>query len=207
MWRTPNGDGPLHSLVLDHLLMNDGNAVWVDVGGHAVSQSLASPAPSPRMLDRIYVARGFTAHQHYTLVRKLPEHVNEDTSLIVCPGFDRFYRDTETYADEGEDLLLQALATIVTLAQESNVSILVTHSRQDSFSEPLAVAADETIRCEQTKFGPRFVGDDFETLVYPVGDGTVQTTIAFWQHVLEARVSASDTTATLTPEVTIDGAY
>lgn len=199
--------GPLHSLVLDHLLMNDGNAVWVDAGGHAVSQSLASLAPSPRTLDRIQVARGFTAHQHYTLIRALPEHVDEDTSLVVCPGFDRFYRDTETYADEGGDLMLRALATIATVTQENDVSVLVTRSRRDSFSEPLAAAADERIRCEQTKFGPRFVGSDFETLVYPMDDGTVQTTIAFWRRVLEARVSASETTATPTPEVTIDGAY
>jgi len=199
--------GPLQSLVLDHLLMNDGDAVWVDAGGHAVSQSLASLAPSPRTLDHVQVARGFTAHQHYTLIRQLPEQIDDDTALVVCPGFDRFYRDTETYADEGEDLMLRALATIATVATDYDVPVLVTRSCQDSFTEPLAAAADETIRCEQTKFGPRFVGDDFETLVYPLEDGTVQTTIAFWRRVLEARVTASETTATPTPEVATRGAY
>jgi hypothetical protein len=36
--------------------------------------------------------------------------------------------------------------------------------------------------------GPRFVGDDFETLVYPVDGGTYyQTTFAYWQQLLVAR--------------------
>jgi hypothetical protein len=36
--------------------------------------------------------------------------------------------------------------------------------------------------------GPRFVGDDFETLVYPVEGGTYyQTTFAYWQQLLAAR--------------------
>lgn len=197
--------GPLHSLVLDHLLLNDGNAVWMDAGGHAVSQSLASLAPSGRTLDRIAVARGFTAHQHYELIRQLPEQVDEDTSLVVCPAFDQFYRETKTYADEGEDLFLRAIATVASVADEYDVPVLMTRSTQDSFSEPLVAAADETIRCEQTKFGPRFVGDGFETLVYPMDEGTVQTTLAFWRRVLDARVSAVETTATPT-EVSY-GAY
>jgi len=196
--------GPLHSLVLDHLLMNDGNAVWVDAAGHAVSQSLASLAPSGRTLDRIQVARGFTAHQHYSLVRQLREQVDEDTSLVVCPAFDHFYRDTGTYADEGDDLFLRAIATISSVADQHDVPVLVTRARQDAFSDPLAAAAVETIRCEQTTFGPRFVGDDFETLVYPMEDGMVQTTLSFWRRVLEARVTATETTST--PEVA-HGAY
>jgi hypothetical protein len=191
--------GPLHSLVLDHLLLNDGTAAWVDAGGHAVTQSLASLAPNGRTLDRIRVARGFTAHQHYELVRQLPEQVSEDTSLVVCPALDRFYREAETYADEGEELFLRALATVASVADRHDVPVLATHSARDSFSEPLAAAADETIRCERTEFGPRFVGDDFETLVYPTEDGTVQTTLSFWQRVLVARSSATATAETPTP--------
>jgi hypothetical protein len=205
--------GPLQSLVLDHLLLNGGSAVWVDANGHAVSQSLASLAPSPRTLDRIAVARGFTAHQHYELVRGIPEHVGEDTSLVVCPALDHCYRETESYADEGEDLLLRALATVAGVADRRDVPVLVTRSTRDSFSEPLAAAADETIRCERTAFGPRFVGDEFETLVYPTADGTVQTTLSFWRRVLEARVSASETGSATdgvvapASEVTVDGTH
>ena len=205
--------GPLHSLVLDHLLMNDGTVVWVDAGGHAVTQSLASLAPSMRTLERVYVARGFTAHQHYQLVRELPEKVDEDTSLVVCPAFDQLYRDAEAYADEGEDLLLRALATVANVADQYDIPVLVTRWQQDSLSDPITAAAQETIRCKQTKFGPRFVGNNFETLVYPMEDGTVQTTLAFWKRVLEARVSATETaetpsmTGATSPEVSTDGAY
>jgi hypothetical protein len=64
----------------------------------------------------------------------------------------------------------------------------------DDLTAPVTRAATGTIRCEQTRFGPRFTvdGDDtatdrFETLVYPVGHGMVQTTLAFWREVLAAR--------------------
>ncbi|USZ67385.1 hypothetical protein NGM10_11680 [Halorussus salilacus] len=204
---TDRATEPLHSLVLDHLLLNEGTAVWVDAGGHAVTQSLASLAPSTRALDRIRVARAFTAHQHYRLVRRLREQVGEETTLLVCPELDRFYREAETYADEGEDLLLRTLATIAGIADRHDVPVLVTRATADSFSNPIEAAAEETIRCERTKFGPRFVGAEFETLVYPMEGGTVQTTLAFWKRVLKARATASDAVATPTPEVTVDGAY
>jgi len=38
--------------------------------------------------------------------------------------------------------------------------------------------------------GPRIVGDDFETLVYPVDDGAYyQTTFAYWRQLLDARAA------------------
>lgn len=199
--------GPLHSLVIDHLLMNDGTAAWVDAGGHAVTQSLARLAPSMRTLDRIQVARGFTAQQHYELVQQLSEQITNETSLIVCPEIDWLYRDTETYADEGEDLLLRAIATVAGLANRHDIPVLVTRSKSDPFSAPIEAAAKEILECERTKFGPRFVGDEFETFVYPMADGTVQTTLAFWKRVLTARASVHETTGTQTPEVSVRGAY
>src|SRR6056297_3510587 len=51
----------LQSLVLDHLLLHDGPAFWVDADGHATTTTLAQIAPSQRLLNRIHVARGFTA--------------------------------------------------------------------------------------------------------------------------------------------------
>ena len=51
----------LQSLVLDHLLLHDGPAFWVDANGHATTTTLAQIAPSQRLLNRIHVARGFTA--------------------------------------------------------------------------------------------------------------------------------------------------
>jgi len=115
----------LQSLVLDHLLLNDGPAFWVDANGHATTTTLAQIAPSQRLLNRIHVARGFTAYQHYGAVCDLPTAVNksirtstadsgaagrrapgrdEDTSphtpaLIVAPAVDAQYRADDTLGE------------------------------------------------------------------------------------------------------------
>ena len=67
----------LQSLVLDHLLLHDGSAFCVDANGHATTTTLARIAPSRRLLDRIHVARGFTAYQHYGAVCDLSTAVNQ----------------------------------------------------------------------------------------------------------------------------------
>ena len=115
----------LQSLVLDHLLLHDGPAFWVDANGHATTTTLAQIAPSQRLLNRIHVARGFTAYQHYGAVCDLPTAVNksirtstadtgtagrrassrdENTSphtpaLIVAPAVDAQYRDNDTLGE------------------------------------------------------------------------------------------------------------
>jgi hypothetical protein len=61
--------------------------------------------------------------------------------------------------------------------------------------------------CEQTRFGPRFIGDEFETLVYPIENGTVQTRLAFWQRVLQTRVSDTESAEISTSGVSASGAY
>jgi hypothetical protein len=63
--------------VLDHLLLHDGPAFWIDADGHATTTTFARIAPSQRLLDRIHVARGFTAYQHYGAVRDLSTAVNQ----------------------------------------------------------------------------------------------------------------------------------
>ena len=203
----------LQSVVVDHLLLNDGSAFWVDANGHATTTTLARIAPSPRLLNRIHVARGFTAYQHYAAVADLSTAVDEhgnaaatggdapslestnhaqsptSPSLIVVPAVDARYRDEDSLA-AGDSKTLQArtLAQLSTYASEYQIPILVTRTASDKFTEPIATAADQHIECEQTKMGPRFFGDDFETLVYPVGGGTYyQTTFAYWQQLLAAR--------------------
>ena len=94
--------------------------------------------------------------------------------------------------------------------------MLVTRSTVDEFTAPIATAADHHLECEQTRMGPRFVGDEFETLVYPVDDGAYyQTTFAYWRQLLAARatqVGLEPATASSTPStagvgtgVTADG--
>jgi len=234
----------LQSLVLDHLLLHDGPAFWVDANGHATTTTLAQIAPSQRLLNRIHTARGFTAYQHYGAICDLRSAVNksiqrtttdargagrgapvrdEDTSahtpaLIVAPAIDAQYRADDTLSEtHAKTLQARTLARLATYADGYDIPVLVTRTQRDNFTDPVATAADHHLECEQTRMGPRVVGEDFETLVYPVDDGAYyQTTFAYWRQLLAARatqVGVEPTTpspSTPTPEgvgtgVTADG--
>lgn len=182
----------LQSLVLDHLLLHDGPAFWVDANGHATTTTLARIAPSQRLLDRIHVARGFTVYQHYSAVCDLPTAVNQsiqkstadtDTpsrqrpsrdedasphtpSLIVAPAVDAQYRADDTLREgHAETLQPRTLARLATYADGYDVPVLVIRSAVNDFTAPVATAADHHLEYEHTRMGPRVVGDDFETLV------------------------------------------
>ena len=232
----------LQSLVLDHLLLYDGPAFWVDANGHATTTTLAQIAPSQRLLNRIHVARGFTAYQHYGAVCDLPTAVNqyiqastadtgavgrggpgrdEDASphtpaLIVAPAVDAQYRADDTLGEtHAKTLQVRTLARLAAYADGYDIPVLVTRNERNEFTEPVATVADHHLECEQTRMGPRVVGEDFETLVYPVDDGAYyQTTFAYWRQLLAARATQvgvePTTSAPPTPEgvgtgVTADG--
>jgi len=206
----------LQSLVLDHLLLHDGPAFWVDANGHATTTTLAQIAPSQRLLNRIHVARGFTAYQHYGAICGLPTAVNQsiqesaaDTegrgrqptedddssphtpSLIVAPAVDAQYRADDTLGEvHAKTLQARTLARLTAYTDGYDVPVLVTRNERDAFTEPIETAADHHLQCEQTRMGPRIVGDDFETLVYPVDNGAYyQTTFAYWRQLLDARAA------------------
>ncbi|TKR25523.1 hypothetical protein [Natronomonas salsuginis] len=232
----------LQSLALDHLLLHDGPAFWIDANGHATTTTLARIAPSQRLLNRIHVARGFTAYQHYGAVCDLPAAVNQsiresttnDTvrdrqpadsddasphtpSLIVAPAVDAQYRADDTLGEtHAKTLQARTLARLATYADGYDIPVLVTRNERNEFTEPVATVADHHLECEQTRMGPRVVGEDFETLVYPVDDGAYyQTTFAYWRQLLAARATQvgmepTTTPSTPTPEgvgsgVTVDG--
>lgn len=201
----------IHSLVLDELLVSEGPAFWVDANGYATTASLARLAPSMRLLDRIHVTRGFTAYQHYGAVSGLPdavarsirtatapdrepepEHGSEaegTPSMFVAPAVDAPYRTSDTLGEtDAETLLSRSLAQFSALADAYDVPVLLTRTTGDTRTGPVVRAADQHLTCEYTRMGPRFVGDDFETLVYPVdGDRCYQTTFAYWQQLLGTR--------------------
>ena len=207
----------LQSLVLDHLLIHDGPAFWVDANGHATTTTLAQIAPSQRLLNRIHVARGFTAYQHYGAVCDLPTAVNraiqtytadtvaagrrasrgdEDTSphtpaLIVAPAVDAQYRADDTLGEtHAKTLQARTLARLAIYAERYDIPVLVTRNERNEFTESVATVSDHHLECEQTRMGPRVVGEDFETLVYPVDNGAYyQTTFAYWRQLLAARAT------------------
>ena len=155
--------------MLDHLLLHDGPAFWVDANGHATTTTLAQIAPSQRLLNRIHVARGFTAYQHYGAVCDLPTAVtqsiqmstadtgsagrrapsrDEDTSphtpaLIVAPAVDAQYRADDTLGEtHAKTLQARTLAQLATYADGYDIPVLVTRNERNEFTEPVATVAD-----------------------------------------------------------------
>ena len=204
---------PLHSLVLDHLLVAGGTARWIDARNRGPSQLLASLAPSPRVLDRVRIARGFTAFQHAAIVEHAGEHLDPDTTIVVAPALDSQYRDDDVRGVEPRALLLRTVARLARYAREYDVPVLVTRTDDDRLGAPIAAGARGTIEVERTRFGPRFSAADFETLVYPgPGNRHHQTTLAFWERVLEARrplyeATPAAPTGPAAPEVTTGGSH
>lgn len=185
----------LQALAVDRLLLAGGRAVWVDTGQHCPTGSLVDVAPDRRVLDRIGIARGFTAYQHLALVDSLHEQVDEGTAVVVVPAVDARYRE-DVQGGEGRALLARALAGLAGVAREHGVPVLCTRTAADAFAEPVAAAAASRIAVRETPMGPRFVGETFETLVYPLESDWVQTTIAFWREVLAARQPHHETGVT-----------
>lgn len=207
--RSDDPTGPLASLAVDRLLTDDGPVWWADAGGHARTDTLARVAPSERLLDRVRVARGFTATQHASLLGTLERRVTREAALVVCPAVDTPYRGDDLPAGEPAALLAAAAERVARIAG-TGVPVLLTLAAEDDLAAPVARAVDERVDHESTRFGPRFTGGDFETLVYPRRDGTVQTTLAFWRRVLERRAAAVAGTGTDPkpgPGVNVDGAH
>jgi len=103
--------------------------------------------------------------------RELDRHIGEETAVVVLPAIDQPYRGDDVQGSGGKDMLVRALAQVAARARELDIPILCTRSEADAFSESVATAASSTIRVRETPTGPRFVGDEFETLVYELDDG------------------------------------
>ena len=219
-------DGAVQSLAVDHILTSGqtgATATWVDSNGVATTSSLARLIPSRRLLERIHVARAFTPYQHHELVTSLPGMVGDDTSFAVVPEFEFHYRNPDIRFSVAHDLIETGIETLRGLARDRAIPILVTRETTAPLSAPLVEAADSILECELTRFGPRFVGDEFETLVYPV-EGGFQTTLSYWAEILSTRFDAvqegttpssptvttsivSDSAGAHTREVATDGTY
>lgn len=210
--------GALQSLVLDRVLCGDGAALWVDADGHAATTSLAAVAPSRRTLERIRVARAFTAFQHHALLADLEAaaaSLDAPVEVVVAPAVEHFYAADDLRRGEGEAMLTRGLELLGELAAARDVPVLLSRSGSggergrgpggEAGSETgtegeteagaglgavVAAHSDAVLSCTRTGFGPRFVGEDAETLVYECRDG-VQTTLAFWRRVLERRHAAT----------------
>jgi hypothetical protein len=176
--------GALQSLVLDQLLLAGGSAVWMDAHGHGTTEPLTRIAPSMRVLDRIRIARAFTPWQHQSLCQDLAPELTDDTAVVVLSKFDWFYRSEDLSRGDGERMLSAGVDLIGEIADTYDTPVLVTQHTADSLTALIRECEDDVIRCEQTPYGPRFTGGEYETLVYPLENGMAQTTLAFWKRVL-----------------------
>lgn len=183
---------PLQTLAVDHLLLETGRALWIGTGRYCTTDTLVEVAPDRRVLDRVDVARGFTPYQHTALINGLEAQLTDDTAVIVLPAVDAHYRGDDVQGGDGQDMLLRAVAQLARVAREYDLPVLCTRTHADEFAAPIETAAASTLEVRETDMGPQFVGEEFETLVYPLEGDWVQTTIAFWQEVLRARQPLHD---------------
>ena len=188
------GVTPVQTLAVDRLLTGDGDVFWVDGANEAKTTRLRELAPHPRYLDRVAIARGFTPHQHTSLVDRLAGRLEASPAAVVATGVDRLYRSDDVPSERGTQMFVRAIAALARVGRVHDVPVVVTRVREDDFAAPLANAAATHLRCRETPFGPRFedVDTGAETLVYHLGDGWMQTTLAYWQAVLAHRARASD---------------
>lgn len=191
----------LYSLVVDHVLCSGGSARWVDARNRAVTGNVAALAPDDRVLERIQVARAFTAHQHSGLVASLESVVDSDVALIVAPCIEWFYADSDRSGSEAAWLLEDALERLRAISTAQDLPVVMTRHTSTGLGSLIEEHADATLACTSTPFGPRFSGPDFETLVYPEHGG-VQTTLAFWRRVLAARHAAPGESAAVPDDAT-----
>ena len=185
------GVTPVQALLLDQVLGGDGPAFWVDGANRANTTRLRELSPADRVLDRIEVARGFTAHQHTSLLDRLAGRLDArgSPSTVVATGLDGMYRDADVDGELAEQMFIRAIASLARVARVHDVPVIVTRCREDGFSRPLRRAAATHLHCRATPFGPRFedTAGEMQTLVYHTGDGWMQTTLAYWREVLKHR--------------------
>lgn len=188
------GVTPVQSLLLDRVFAGVGDAYWVDAAGAARTTRLRELAPDPRYLDRVHVARGFTAYQQTSLLDRLAGDYVTDPSVVVVTGVDRLYRDSDFSTKHAKRLLVRSIAALARVGRVHDVPVIVTRSCDDDFTKPVVNAAQARLRCRDTQFGPRFTdaAGDVDALVYHLGDGWVQTTLAYWQEVVAHRAQFHD---------------
>jgi hypothetical protein len=187
----------LQALVIDHLLTAPGRALWLDAAGYARTTVMRELAPSRRLLNRIEIARTFTAYQQRTLIQTAGDRLDAGdgpASLLVCPALCEPVRRSDADGHRRRELRLTNHATLAGLARDRDLPVLVTRQGEarGEIDRALDRTADRVIRLRHTDQGPRFEGDGVETLLYAAGPGgTRQTTLQYWVEVLSARAEAT----------------
>lgn len=100
-------------------------------------------------LERVRLARGFTAHQLQSIVEDhLPREAaaQDDVGLVVAPGLADMYLDGELSRDEARTLVTRALSALRRLAARHAVPVVVGNAHLAPTSDhPLRVLLEESV--------------------------------------------------------------
>lgn len=141
--------------------------LWIDSSNQANTHRFESRT---ELLEKIYIARAFTALQHYQLCENIGDY-----DLIVAPEIDRLYGESSLYRSESVELFEKMLESIEGKILYSTTRDLGLKAEQK---------ADNKIKVEQTSQGLKFSQKGRQTQVYTDNTG-VQTTIPFYEEVRE----------------------
>ena len=164
--------------LIKHLAAEHEKILWIDSSNQANTHYFES---RPELLDKIYIARAFTALQHQQLCKKIGEY-----DVIVAPEIDRLYEKSSLYRDE-------ALELFENMIEELEGKIIYSVSGEIGFRAQ--DKAHNSIKVEQTAQGLRFSQKNRQTQLY--SDSTcVQTTVSFYEEVskkLEEPIKLTET--------------
>lgn len=152
---------------MKHFAPENEKILWIDSSNQAKTHYFES---SPELLEKIYIARAFTALQHQQLCKNIGEY-----DLIVVPEIDSLYEESSLYRTEAVELFEDML---------KGLKGKILYSISGEIGVKAEKKADNKIEVEQTAQGLKFSQKNRETQVYTDNTG-VQTTVPFYEEVRE----------------------
>ncbi|MEF8900786.1 MAG: hypothetical protein V5A25_06160 [Halovenus sp.] len=181
----------------------NGPVYWIDARNTASTYALSRMAPTDGVLDRIRIARAFTAYQHFTLVERVINQVTPQTGFIVAPNLPSLYCDGDVPGHEANDMIEAAYKALATLGDSLGLPILVS-TVTDRFDDLISTHATRTVECIETGLGYRFEGETVQTHGYWYG-GCWQTTIPYWVDLFGAGAASPATGDGRAPALAVEG--
>jgi len=137
--------------------------LWIDSSNQANTHSFES---KPRLLDKIHIARAFTALQHHQLCKNTGEY-----DLIIAPEIDKLYNESSLYKSESVELFENTLNTL------DGKIICSIQSRLGIKAEKMA---ENTIKIEKTSQGLKYSTKSSKTKMYHK-NCFIQTTVPAYE--------------------------
>lgn len=151
---------------------NFDSILWIDSSNAAKTHYFES---RPELLEKISIARGFTALQHHQLCKNI-EEMNE-YDLVVAPEIDRLYLESSLYRSEAVELFENMLNSL-------NQKIL--YSTTGKLGKRAEDLKDHKIKVKSTSQGLNYSDSQSATKNYYL-NGCIQTTVPAYQEVNKKR--------------------